>query len=123
MERNADNFKSKRMRIQEWNLPVHWLTREVGLGIGGGLKEVFEVLIPTKGGKEGRHLKINVEVDLTQLLLRGMVLRSRGKPFWASFKYERCPDFCFRCGRVGHIDKNCVFHEAIEASDSERFGV
>ncbi|XP_071920723.1 uncharacterized protein [Coffea arabica] len=44
--------------VQIWNLPVHWLTKEVGRKIGTVFKEVRDVLIPQSGGKESRHLKI-----------------------------------------------------------------
>lgn len=31
----------------------------------------------------------------------------RSEPFWANFKYERLPTFCFLCGILGHSDKFC----------------
>jgi hypothetical protein len=26
---------------------------------------------------------------------------------WCPFEYEYCPDFCFVCGRIGHVEKEC----------------
>ena len=30
-----------------------------------------------------------------------------GGKFWVTFKYERLPNFCFLCGKMGHDDKHC----------------
>ena len=36
-------------------------------------------------------------------------------PIWISFKYERLNKFCFFCGCLDHVQKNCVtFLEEIE---------
>ncbi|KAF4388482.1 hypothetical protein F8388_012459 [Cannabis sativa] len=31
-----------------------------------------------------------------------------GTTFWANFKYERAPTFCFICGIIGHSERFCV---------------
>nr|XP_027062865.1 uncharacterized protein LOC113689269 [Coffea arabica] len=88
--------------LQVWNLPVHWISKEVGLKIESIFKEMKEVIIPQAGGKEERHLKLLVVVDISQPLLRGSVVKLNGMRKWISFKYERCPDFCYGCGIIGH---------------------
>ena len=59
------------------------------------------------GGREGKHLKVLVEIDLTQPLLRGTTVKMNGVGRWIDFKYEKCPDFCYCCGRMGHNERNC----------------
>lgn len=66
-----------------------------------------EVIIPQPGGKEGRHLKLLVIADISLPLLRGSTVKLNGVLKWISFKYERCPDFCYGCGIVGHSERNC----------------
>ena len=39
--------------------------------IGGVFRKVKEVILPSGGGKEGRHMKIFAEIDLLQPLVRG----------------------------------------------------
>ena len=38
------------------------------------------------------------------------------EPFWANFKYERLPVFCFICGILGHSEKFCpkLFADQVE---------
>ncbi|KAL3510624.1 hypothetical protein ACH5RR_030025 [Cinchona calisaya] len=57
------------------NLRIHWVSRDVGTKIGEVLGKVVEVLIPHIGGKDGKHLKISVNLDISQPLLRGTIMR------------------------------------------------
>nr|XP_027082488.1 uncharacterized protein LOC113704814 [Coffea arabica] len=107
IEENYGAFATAPSWMQPWNLPVHWLTKEVGRKIGAVFKEVKEVIIPQSGGKEGRHLKILALVDLSTPLLRGTVVQTAGTFKWVVFKYERYPDFCYNCGVVGHSERSC----------------
>ena len=90
-----------------WNLPIHWLSKAVGFKLGQMFSAVKEVIIPPGGGKEGRHMKILAEVDISQPLARGTTIKFNGNPIWVEFRYEKCPDFCYKCGIIGHGDKNC----------------
>ncbi|XP_027152250.1 uncharacterized protein LOC113752331 [Coffea eugenioides] len=100
-------FVTAPLWVQLWNLPVHWLSKEIGRKIGAVFKEVRDVVIPQVGGKEGRHLKALVMADLSKPLLRGTVVRIAGTGKWIAFKYERCPDFYYNCGIVGHSERSC----------------
>ncbi|KAJ4846241.1 hypothetical protein Tsubulata_012559 [Turnera subulata] len=33
--------------------------------------------------------------------------REDGEEVWVQFKYDKLPDICYRCGRMGHIQKAC----------------
>ncbi|KAL3536249.1 hypothetical protein ACH5RR_004710 [Cinchona calisaya] len=86
---------------------VHCSTKEVRRKLGLVFKKVLDVVIPPGGSKEGRHLRILVEVDLTKRLLRGTLVRMDGMLRWVEFRYVRCLDFCYICGIVGHGERNC----------------
>lgn len=53
------------------------------------------------GGKEERHVKIQIELDLTKPLQRGTMLKYTEFESWVEFKYEQLPIFCFYCGQIG----------------------
>lgn len=56
-------------------------------------------------------MRIRVLVDVTKPLKRRMKLKKAGGQwFWADFRYERLPNFCFICGILGHTDRFCQKH-------------
>nr|XP_027087572.1 uncharacterized protein LOC113709019 [Coffea arabica] len=85
-DRNSRFFQHSFLWIQLWNLPVHWLSRAVGRKIGGIFKSVRGVIIPGSGGKEGRHMKIMAEVDITKPLLRGTKINFKDQAVWVEFR-------------------------------------
>ncbi|XP_071939973.1 uncharacterized protein [Coffea arabica] len=107
IEEDEDVFSLAPVWVQVWNLPIHCLSKAVGKKVGTIFDEVKDVLIPQTGGKEGKHMKLLVLVDIKQPLLRGTTVRINGMNKWLSFKYEKCPDFCYSCGVIGHSEKNC----------------
>nr|XP_027126119.1 uncharacterized protein LOC113742485 [Coffea arabica] len=107
IERKMEVFNSAYLWVQIWNLPIHWMSKAVGFKIGDIFKSVREVIIPSSGGKAGRHMKILAEMDIAKPLARGTRVKLNGVQQWVEFKYEKCPDFCYRCGIIGHGDKKC----------------
>ncbi|XP_071906103.1 uncharacterized protein [Coffea arabica] len=70
IEENSEAFKFAPLWVQVWNLPIHWISKDVGRKIGMVFKEVKDVIIPYSGGKDGKHMKMLVSADITQPLLR-----------------------------------------------------
>lgn len=64
-------------------------------------------------------MRIKVEVDISKPLLRGFTLKANGIEgrCWVSMRYEKLPDYCFMCGRIGHVAKECVESERREILD------
>lgn len=59
------------------------------------------------GGKEGRHLKILVEMDLMKPLVRGTKVKYKNCETWIQFRYEQLLAFCYYCGCIGHNERIC----------------
>ena len=123
VEEDDEAFNLAPLWVQIWNLPVHWISKEIGRKIGKVFDEVRDAIVPQVGGKEGRHLKILVTADISQPLLRGTTVKMNGTTKWLAFKYERCPDFCYKCGLIGHSERNCKCFISITKGKSEnQFG-
>ena len=119
IEKDREMFNFSLLWIQVWNLPIHWLCRTVGFKIAKVFHSVKEVIIPPGGGKEGKHMKILAKVNISQLLIKGIPVKHNGVKVWAEFKYEKCSNFCYRCGVIEHGDKTCNFEEKIETTIRE----
>ena len=64
---------------------------------------------------------MRVRVDLSiekPLRMGGYVTNMDGERCWVSFKYERLPNFCFTCGKIGHDEKH--YGMVIEKQPLER---
>lgn len=107
IERDKEAFRSTFLWVQIWNLPIHWVSQATGFKLGKLFKDVKEVVIPQGGSKGGKYLKILVNVDLCKPLIRGTIVKLGGSSCWVDFKYEKCPDFCYKCGRIGHVETYC----------------
>ena len=119
IEEDEEAFNLAPLWVQVWNLPIHWIAKEVGRKIGSIFAEVKEVIIPQGGGKEGKHLKLWVTVDLSQPLPRGTAVKLEGGYKWLQFKYERSPDFCYHCGLIGHSERSCKTQIILSRGQSE----
>ena len=91
-----------------FNLPLNCRTKEIGWAIGAKLGEVLEVDVQDLGVQWGRCLRVRVRLDVTKKLVRGKKITvGGGESRWVNFKYERLPNFCYRCGLLSHALKDC----------------
>uniref|UniRef100_A0A803LK12 CCHC-type domain-containing protein n=1 Tax=Chenopodium quinoa TaxID=63459 RepID=A0A803LK12_CHEQI len=88
--------------------------REVGDAMGGFLEYDEEDPL---GWNE--FMRIKVMLDITKPLRRGIkVATGPSMSKWVSFKYERLGDFRYFCGRLGHLDKDCLEQEKVDEERS-----
>lgn len=123
IEKKMESFNRAFIWVQIWNMPIHWLSRAAGFKVGKIFKSVRDVILPVGGGKNGRHIKIQAEINITDPLPRGTKVSLNGAQHWVEFKYEKCPDFCYKCGIIGHGDKKCSKERSEESErNAEQYG-
>ncbi|XP_040996158.1 uncharacterized protein At4g02000-like [Juglans microcarpa x Juglans regia] len=121
------NFKGYHMILKEWlprhslqevdlrylafwiqihGLPLELVTQENAEKIGrviGNLLGFDHIVAFVK-----RFLRIRVEIDTSKPLLDGFILPQLNRqPAKITFKYERLSEFCYICGRLGHVHQSC----------------
>ncbi|CAL1383219.1 unnamed protein product [Linum trigynum] len=106
--------------VQMWGIPSHCRTIAFGRRVAESkLGEVLDVGLFGIKGESDQFLKARVKINVLQPL-RSQIWASNevaGK-FWVTFAYEFLPLFCFHCGRLGHMERNCVLPDP---SGEERF--
>lgn len=67
----------------------------------------------------GRSLRIQVEVNQSKPILLVFFLKNdEGVLQWIQLKYERLSNFCYNCGLIDHLDKDCISSTLAMISDS-----
>ncbi|KAK7814756.1 uncharacterized protein CFP56_002619 [Quercus suber] len=83
-------------------------TKETGWVIGSSLGLVLDVDVPESRVQWSKCLRVRVRIDVTKRLVRGKKITIEGgESIWVSFKFERLPNFCYRCGLLNHALKDC----------------
>ena len=106
--------------VQIFNLPLKSRTKETGRAIGSTLGEVLDIDVSESGVHWGRLLRVRVNVDITKKLIRGKKINIEGgENRWVIFKYERLPNFCYRCGMLDHAIKEWLEGPVVKEGEEE----
>ncbi|XP_048420938.1 uncharacterized protein LOC125473601 [Pyrus x bretschneideri] len=71
-------------------------------------KEAGKFIAMEDPGHARGFVRIRILVDTEKPLFKGCwIRRDSNKETWVEFRYERLQDFCYRCGRIGHINTEC----------------
>ncbi|GLT37624.1 hypothetical protein SLA2020_119290 [Shorea laevis] len=93
--------------IQIHGLPPDRLTSGTGKRIGEVLGRFLEV---DDGGGDAwgeEYIRVRVAIDARKPLRQGMKLSLQAGPIWVDFRYERLLNFCYCCGMLDHVERDC----------------
>ncbi|KAM0911240.1 hypothetical protein ACQ4PT_013617 [Festuca glaucescens] len=121
--KTIDEYEFNRILIwvRVYKLP---LGRMDGVGelIGNRIGEFMGVDGLVNGMAVGKCLRVKARMPITEPLMRGTVVEVDGwkTAIWYPFEYEHCPDFCFICGLIGHLYKECS--RKLKKGEEPQFG-
>ncbi|CAJ2638278.1 unnamed protein product [Trifolium pratense] len=100
-----------------YDLPLKLRSDAMALRLGNTIGQFVEA-DSKDGHRLGKFLRVKVSIDLRKPLKRGTVLNYQGKRLHVFFKYERLPNFCYMCRRIGHQMKDC---EEVEGNEEDGY--
>lgn len=92
--------------VRVYDLPLKLHSEGIAKKIGNMVGKFLEM-----GGKNcnrmGKFLRIRTAINLKKPLKKGSKIHFQGRDILVDYKYERLPNFCFACGRIGHHMRDC----------------
>ncbi|KAK4413609.1 hypothetical protein Salat_2773600 [Sesamum alatum] len=91
------------------DLPIGKMHKDMAVFLGNQLGKFKDVDLDGPDRYWGSSLRIRVSLDITKPLRRVLKLRtSMGDELLLSLSYKRLPNYCYLCGRLGHLSKSCA---------------
>jgi hypothetical protein len=117
-------FEHASFWVRMYNLPLACMSKDTGKKIGSSVGVVEDVDVQDNELGWGEYLKVKIRVDLKKPLARGRMLHMPGRSLWIAFKYEKLPNFCYRCGLILHGQTGCRKEGIIRnsAQEAEPYG-
>ncbi|TXG72776.1 hypothetical protein EZV62_001355 [Acer yangbiense] len=118
------SFHTAEMWVQIHNLPLMCMNRRAAKEITEQIGPVVEIPAESKECR-GRFLRVKVQIDVSKPLKRFIKpgMDESDKVIVAPLLYERLPEFCYACGKIGHALKECTDDiaklEALEVARGE----
>ncbi|GER31074.1 RNA-directed DNA polymerase-like protein [Striga asiatica] len=100
-------FEEINIWVQVSNVPLNWMSIDVGLKIGQIFNAVKNVVICKAGGEVGSFIKLLVAMNLNEPIPRCTSVKLGDQKVLVAFRYERLANLCYYCGMIGHLDRGC----------------
>ena len=106
--------------IRLYNLPMGCRSEKHIRLVAGGVGDVVEV--DSDGVVWDTSTRVRVVVDISKPLRRMQTISTSKGPALIEIKYERLPTFCYGCGVIGHIERDCLLSEDEDKPAKNQWG-
>ena len=107
--------------LRLYNLPMNSRSEQAVRAIGGCIGEVLEV--ESDGIVWDTSARLKVRLDVSKPLRRVQKIKAKGgEVSMIEIKYERLPTFCYECGVIGHIERDCQVDRDEGDEDTKQWG-
>ncbi|KAL8518815.1 hypothetical protein ACS0TY_009967 [Phlomoides rotata] len=93
--------------IQIHGMPFNLMMHKVGEAIGNKVGRVIDCEGLAQGIIWSKYLKAIILIDVSEPLYRGTYVNVRGNRNFVALRYECLSDFCFQCGKLDHVERDC----------------
>lgn len=102
-------FRYVNLWVHFHNLPMVCYSRKYAVVLGNAIEEFLDVELNDNGNTLGETLKVRIKIDSLKPLKRGTKVKigSMAEEKCVPVSYEKLPDHCYKCGRLGHVVKEC----------------
>ncbi|KAM0928755.1 hypothetical protein ACQ4PT_001971 [Festuca glaucescens] len=122
--KNLDDYAFSHIPIwvRVFKLPLGCMNRATGEAVGEQLGEYLETGGVEDGMAVGRYLRVKIRLNILKPLRRGTMVEvdESGRTIWCPLEYEYLPDFCYICGIIGHLNKECSIK--LKKGEEPQFG-
>ncbi|GLT32987.1 hypothetical protein SLA2020_076140 [Shorea laevis] len=101
--------------IQIHGLPPDHLTTETSKRIGDELGRCVDIDDGGSNSWRVEYIRVRVFIDTRKPIRRGMKLMMKTNLIWVDFRYECLQNFCYCCGMLDHVERDCELGLEMEA--------
>ncbi|XP_057246850.1 uncharacterized protein LOC130589567 [Beta vulgaris subsp. vulgaris] len=102
-----------------YNLPMGYRSESYVRRIGGCIGDVLEV--ESDGVQWDRSARVRILLDIKKPLRRVQRISLKdGSTVLVDVKYERLPTFCYACGLIGHIERDCLVNQEEDGNEGNK---
>lgn len=111
--------------VQVYDIPTGFLSENILKSVGSYIGKFIKSNPSNFDGLWKSFVRIRVKISILKPIKRRMKIKREGGTWsWVNFKYERLAPFCFVCGLLGHIERDCNVVYAHPDKEIERaYGV